>query len=134
VLKDKQATDIMCGINLGPVASPLIFYCAPYKADFAFSSQMYSNNALRELYWAGIPVHEWTVDDVARFKELWLLGVTWVMTNDIQNLSTVVDPGKYTNATAYYLLWIGIFLIIASEFVLSVVLSKKKASEKPYSK
>jgi glycerophosphoryl diester phosphodiesterase len=105
ILENYTATDIMCGIDLGPFGSVSAFNNAPYPADFTFTADGYSNNALRSFYKSGILVHEWTIDNPMRFQQLWRLGVKWVMTDDVHILSAIQNPGIIISPQSFLLFW-----------------------------
>jgi len=127
MIKDKGMNDILLGINIREDISIEIYN--EYEVDYKFAGNpdVFSNNVYRQFDSANIRVMAWVIDSPERFNQLWCMGVTWVMTNNVHTFNAQTAP-LYLSIEVYYLIWI-IFYITAIASAVIIYLKSKKRNE-----
>jgi glycerophosphoryl diester phosphodiesterase len=96
-------------------------------ADLVNTHHGLTNNQFREYEEAGIEVMCWTCDNIARFSQLWCLGVDLIKTNNLHLMVPLTKPIWTMKTTVYYSIWIALIVLCpAISFAVDYVVRKKK--------
>ncbi len=117
LINQKNATEILLGMDMGSNPSLEEFEMSEYNYTIIKTGDDYSNELYRAFYLNNIPVMVYTIDSIERFNQLWCLGTYFVMTNEVHTFNDLKNPIWYLNIEIYVVLW-SIMYIAALSFLL----------------
>jgi len=127
LINQKNATDILLGMDMKSNPSLEEFEMSAYNYVIIKTGDEYSNELYRLFYSNYIPVMVYTIDSIERFSQLWCLGTSFVMTNEVHTFNDLKTPIWYLDIGIYSLIWIIIHITaLNSLLVVKFVLLKKK--------
>jgi glycerophosphoinositol inositolphosphodiesterase len=127
LINQKNATDILLGMDMKSNPSLEEFEMSAYNYVIIKTGDEYSNELYRLFYSNNIPVMVYTIDSIERFSQLWCLGASFVMTNEVHTFNDLKTPIWYLDIGIYSLIWIIIHITaLNSLLVVKFVLLKKK--------
>ena len=127
LINQKNATDILLGMDMRSNPSLDEFETSEYNYTIIKTSDEYSNELYRSFYSNNIPVMVYTIDSIERFSQLWCLGTFFVMTNEVHTFNDLKNPIWYLNIEIYIALWSIIYTTaLSSLLIIKFVLLKKR--------
>ncbi|TKJ23760.1 MAG: hypothetical protein CEE42_11950, partial [Promethearchaeota archaeon Loki_b31] len=127
LIKQKNATDILLGMDMRSNPSLEEFKMSEYNYTIIKTGDEYSNELYRSFYLNNIPVMVYTIDSIERFSQLWCLGTSFVMTNEVHTFNDLKNPIWYLNIEIYIVLWSIIYIAtLSSLLIVKFVLLKKR--------
>jgi len=108
LIEQKNATDVLLGMDMRENPSLGRFWTSGSK--IIKTGDRYSNELYRKFYSNNIPVIVYTIDSVERFNQLWCLGTTFVMTNEVHTFNDLKSPIWYLDIGIYILIWNCIYI------------------------
>ena len=125
LINAKGMNDIMLGINMREDPSLERYRGYEVAYEFASNGDEFSNNLYRQFNTENIPVMVYTIDSPERFNQLWCMGVTWVMTNEVHTFNALVAP-LYMSIEVYSIIWIFLYITaIVSALILYLKLRER---------
>ncbi len=125
IIEDRGATGIRMGINMRENPSLERFLAYPENYIVALCGDDFSDALYRQFYAANIPVMTDIIDSPERFSQLWCLGVTWVMTNEVHTFNIIEYPLNLPLGW-YIFLWISIYIAAITMVILVQIKIKKE--------
>ena len=125
ILENLSATDIRMGVNMRENHSLERFLDYSENYTVALCGDDYSDELYRQFYAENIPVMADIIDSPERFSQLWCLGVTWIMTNEVHTFNAMESPLNIQLGW-YLLLWISIYVAAITVVILVEVKIKKE--------
>jgi len=128
LINQKNATDILLGMDMSSNPSLEEFEMSEYSYTIIKTGDEYSNELYRSFYLNNIPVMVYTIDSIERFTQLWCLGTSFVMTNEVDTFNDLKNPIWYLNIVIYIVLWSIIYIATLSSLLITkfVLLKKRK--------
>jgi glycerophosphoinositol inositolphosphodiesterase len=127
LINQKNVTDVLLGMDMKSNPSLEEFKMSAYNYVIIKTGDEYSNELYRLFYSNNIPVMVYTIDSIERFSQLWCLGMSFVMTNEVHTFNDLKTPIWYLDIGIYSLIWIIIHITaLNSLLVVKFVLLKKK--------
>jgi len=127
LINQKNATDILLGMDMRSNPSLEEFEMSEYNYTIIKTGDEYSNELYRSFYLNNLPVMVYTIDSIERFSQLWCLGTSFVMTNEVHTFNDLKNPIWYFNIEIYIVLWSIIYIItLSSLLIIKFVLFKKR--------
>ena len=128
LINQKNATDILLGMDMRSNPSLEEFEMSEYNYTIIKTGDEYSNGLYRSFYLNSIPVMVYTIDSIERFSQLWCLGTSFVMTNEVHTFSDLKNPIWYLKIEIYIVLWSIIYIATLSSLLITkfVLLKEKK--------
>lgn len=127
LIDQKNATDILLGMDMSSNPSLEEFEASEYNYTIIKTGDGYSNDLYRSFYLNNIPVMVYTIDSIERFSQLWCLGTAFVMTNEVHTFNDLKAPIWYLNIEVYIILWNIIYVVaLSSLLILKFVLLRKR--------
>ncbi len=128
LINQKNATDILLGMDMRSNPSLEEFEMSEYNYTIIKTGDEYSNELYRSFYLHNLPVMVYTIDSIERFSQLWCLGTTFIMTNEVHTFNDLKNPIWYLNIEIYIVLWSIIYIITLSSLLITkfVLLKKRK--------
>ncbi|MHA1147065.1 MAG: glycerophosphodiester phosphodiesterase [Promethearchaeota archaeon] len=109
MIKDKGMNDLLLGINMRDNPSLERYQRFKVKYEFVSCGDDFSNILYRQFYSEDIPSLVYIIDNSERFNQLWCMGVTWIMTNEVHIFNALETP-LYLPIDQYIILWIIIYI------------------------
>lgn len=125
MINDKGMNDVMLGINMRDNPSLERYRGYEVAYEFASNGDDFPNNLYRQFNTESIPVMVYTIDSPERFNQLWCMGVTWVMTNEVHTFNALEEP-MYLSIELYHTIWIILYMTAAISIVLIYLKLKDK--------
>jgi glycerophosphoryl diester phosphodiesterase len=128
LINQNNATDILLGMDMRSNPSLEEFEMSEYNYTLIKTGDEYSNELYRSFYLNNIPVMVYTIDSIERFSQLWCLGTSFVMTNEVHTFNDLKNPIWYLNIEIYIVLWSIIYIATLSSLLITkfVLLKKRK--------
>ncbi|MHA1191875.1 MAG: glycerophosphodiester phosphodiesterase family protein [Promethearchaeota archaeon] len=127
LINQKNATDILLGMDMRSNPSLEEFEMSEYNYSIIKTGDEYSNELYRSFYSNSIPVMVYTIDSIERFSQLWCLGTSFVMTNEVHTFNNLKSPIWYLKIDIYIVLWSIIYIAaLSSLLIIKFVLLKKR--------
>ena len=127
LINQKNATDVLLGMDMRSNPSLQEFEMSEYNYAIIKTGDEYSNELYRLFYSNNIPVMAYTIDSVERFSQLWCLGMSFVMTNEVHAFNDLKKPIWYLSIEIYIIIWSIIYIAtLSSLLVIKFVLLKKR--------
>jgi len=127
LIEQKNATDILLGMDMRSNPSLNEFETSEYNYTIIKTGDEYSNELYRSFYLNNIPVMVYTIDSLERFSQLWCLGTSFVMTNEVHTFNDLKNPIWYLNIEIYIVLWSIIYIAaLSSLLIIKFVLLRKR--------
>ncbi|MHA1855402.1 MAG: glycerophosphodiester phosphodiesterase family protein [Promethearchaeota archaeon] len=83
------------------------------------------NNKFQDYQKANITVMAWTVDNIQRFSQLWMLGVDYIKTNSLHIIIPLENPVWSMHSLNYYMIWMILNLVCLGGAILVYYYRKK---------
>ncbi len=126
LIKAKGANDILLGWNMRDNPSMERYKASEIEYQFLSNGDDYTNNLYRSFRDNEVLVMVYTVDSSERFSQLWCLGATWVMSNEVHAFNTLKRPSWYMQIDFYLIIWFLIYLFaVSSALLFRVILLRK---------
>ena len=129
LINQKNATDILLGMDMSSNPSLEEFEISEYNYTLIKTGDEYSNELYRSFYLNNIPVIVYTIDSIERFSQLWCLGTSFVMTNEIHSFNDLNAPIWYLSIESYIVLWSIIYIATLSSLLIIKFVFLKKRKE-----
>ena len=129
LINQKNATDILLGMDMRSNPSLEEFEMSEYNYTIIKTGDEYSNGLYRSFYLNNIPVMVYTIDSIERFSQLWCLGTSFVMTNEVHTFNDLKNPIWYLNIEIYIVLWSIIYITTLSSLLITKFVLLKKREE-----
>ena len=130
LINQKNATDILLGMDMNSNPSFEEFERSEYNYTLIKTGDEYSNELYRSFYLHNIPVMVYTIDSIERFSQLWCLGTSFVMTNEVHAFNILNAPIWYLSIESYIVLWSIIYIAtLSSLLIIKFVFLKKRKKE-----
>ncbi len=128
LINQKNTTDILLGMDMRSNPSLEEFKMSAYNYSIIKTGDEYSNDLYRSFYSNNIPVMVYTIDSIERFNQLWCLGTSFVMTNEVHTFNDLKAPIWHLNIEIYNILWSIIYIATLSSFLITkfVLLKERK--------
>ncbi|MHA1104590.1 MAG: glycerophosphodiester phosphodiesterase family protein [Promethearchaeota archaeon] len=117
LINQKNATDILLGMDMRSNPSLEEFEMSAYNYSIIKTGDEYSNELYKSFYSNSIPLMVYTIDSIERFNQLWCLGASFVMTNEVHTFNDLKAPIWYLNIEIYILIWSIIYITTLSSLL-----------------
>jgi len=127
LINDRNASDIILAMNMRTNPTLEEFRKSEYDYEFVKTGDLYTNKLYREFYDAEVPVVVYTINSPERFYQLWCLGVSFVMGDNVHVFNSLIAPTWYMNIKTYVTIWLVVYSVaLCYVIVLKFVILKKK--------